>query len=147
MKKVFYKIANPFRNFYRIIFRPKTFGVKILIENEGKFLMVRNSYGIGHWTFPGGGIKRGEAPENAAVREAQEEIEIKINPIFLGQYFSTRYYTRDTVYGFCAKTNNFDFKIDDGEITEAKWFSISEIPQFKSAAVGEILNLYKKLKI
>ena len=145
MKRIFYKIANPVRNFYRFIFRPETFGVKILIECDEKFLLIRNSYGVDHWTFPGGGVKKRESPENAVKREVNEEVGVEINPVVLGQYFNTRHYTKDTVYCFYAKVDSFDFRIDESEVTEAKWFSEPEIPQFRSAAVEEVLNLYKSL--
>lgn len=127
---------------------PKTFGVKALIEHDGKLLMIRNTYGTRHWTLPGGGIKKHETPENAARRETKEEVGIDLGQLlYLGKYFSTRHYTQDTVYCFYAKAVNVNFKIDEGEIAEAKWFSISEMPQFKSAAVEEALHLYGKLNV
>jgi len=148
MERFFYKIINPFRSFYWRIFKPKTFGVKIFIEYDGKFLFIRNSYGVGHWTLPGGGVKRKEAPKDCAKRETKEEVGIVLQDlIYLGKYLSTRQYKLDTVYCFYSKTNAANFNIDEDEVAEAKWFSLSEIPQFKSAAVEEALNLYKKLNM
>jgi 8-oxo-dGTP pyrophosphatase MutT (NUDIX family) len=41
--------------------------------SSGKVVLVKLSYATG-WRVPGGGVKRGEAPEEAAVRELTEEI-------------------------------------------------------------------------
>lgn len=118
-------------------------GAKCLIEYNGKFLMICNTYGRKHWTFPGGGIKRSETPKKAAQREALEEVGIALETLIpLGKYFNTRQYKRDTVYCFYGKTDNDYFEIDTNEISEAAWFSISDIPAMRSRSVGAVLDLY-----
>lgn len=128
---------------YWFIVRPKTYGVKMVIENEGKLLMIRNTYGHKKWTFPGGGKNKNETPQNGAIREASEEVGINAkSPKYLGEYLSTRQNKRDTVYCFYTKVNSTEFKIDPSEIEEAQWFGISDIPQEQSPAVQGILKLY-----
>ncbi|KKT42310.1 MAG: ADP-ribose pyrophosphatase [Candidatus Giovannonibacteria bacterium GW2011_GWA2_44_13b] len=147
MVKIFYKVLSPFRKFYWFIFRPKTYGVKTLIEFENKFLFIRNSYGIKHWTFPGGGKNRAESAEEGARREVLEETGISLPElIYLGEYKSTRQYKRDTVYCFYAKVNSVSYKIDPVEIEEVRWFAFDNIPSFRSKAVDEVLDLYKNIK-
>ncbi len=144
MKKIFYKIINPFRAAYWFIVRPKTTGVKCLIENNGKFLMIRNSYGHKQWTFPGGGVNGGELPERAAQREAHEEVGIEnYKPTPLGEYFSSRQYKQDTVYCFFGKVQSDYFKIDNDEVSEAAWFIKTDMPELRSSAVNKVLNLYR----
>jgi ADP-ribose pyrophosphatase YjhB (NUDIX family) len=144
MKKIFYKIINPFRTAYRFVFRPRTKGVKCLIESNGRFLMIRNSYGHRQWTFPGGGIDRNELPERAAQREAQEEVGVQVaNPVLLGEYFSARQYKRDTIYCFYSRVHTDYFKIDNDEVSEASWFAENDIPELRSGAVEKVLNLYR----
>jgi ADP-ribose pyrophosphatase YjhB (NUDIX family) len=49
-------------------------GVKALVVTpDGRIVLVRHSYMAG-WHFPGGGLKRGETPEQGIVRELREEI-------------------------------------------------------------------------
>jgi 8-oxo-dGTP pyrophosphatase MutT (NUDIX family) len=49
-------------------------GVKALVVTPGgRIVLVRHSYMPG-WHFPGGGLKRGETPEQGIVRELREEI-------------------------------------------------------------------------
>ncbi|MBI5913057.1 NUDIX domain-containing protein [Candidatus Azambacteria bacterium] len=106
-------------------------------------MMIRNTYGRKHWTFPGGGVKKSEAPEKAAQREAHEEVGIALETLIpIGQYFNTRQYKRDTVYCFHGKTHNTYFKIDNDEVLEAAWFSIADIPAMRSRSVDAVLDLY-----
>lgn len=51
-----------------------------IIRPDGAVLLVKNSLGNRKWTFPGGGVMRGETDELAACREVQEELGIRIEP-------------------------------------------------------------------
>jgi len=50
----------------------------ILIENGQVALIERHRQGQHYFTFPGGHVDTGEAPEQAAVREVQEELGLKV---------------------------------------------------------------------
>lgn len=143
IKRLFYKIIAPIRNIYWFIFRPKTYGAKMLIEHEGKFLMIRNSYGSKNWTFPGGGKNSNELPEEAAKREAFEEVGIALPDVqYLGAYFNERQYKKDTVYCFYKKVNSDYYRIDDDEVEEARWFDKSNLPLSQSRSVKWTVDLY-----
>lgn len=54
-----------------------------IIERNRKFLLARRKDGGPHdgmWEFPGGKIESGETPEQALVREIQEELGVTISP-------------------------------------------------------------------
>jgi 8-oxo-dGTP diphosphatase len=59
--------------------RPHTHGAAVALWHEGKVLMVRASY-RDCYTLPGGSIRRGEPPEQAARREVMEEIGFDLPP-------------------------------------------------------------------
>lgn len=73
--------------FLRSLIAPTVLGACGLVECDGKIVLVRQSYTHG-WHLPGGGIKRGEAPEAAVLRELREEIGLKTSrpPQLFGVY-------------------------------------------------------------
>lgn len=143
LKRLLYKFIQPFRKLYWFVVRPNTLGVKCLIEHEGKFLCIRNSY-YPYWTFPGGAADKGELPEQTARREALEEVGIDTADWKeIGEYQSRREHKKDVVYCFYTQVRSSDFQIDNDEVIEARWFSKDEIPENQSFAVEEVLALYE----
>jgi 8-oxo-dGTP pyrophosphatase MutT (NUDIX family) len=135
--KLVYKIATRFRKLFWYIFRPKTFGVKCLIEHNGKYLFIKNSYQNNLWNIPGGEIKKHEIKEKAIRREVFEELRIDIKNLkYIGEYTSTLEYKEDTVYCFYAYTDS-DIVTPSFEIDEFRWFDKNTIP-------SEVSNSIKK---
>jgi 8-oxo-dGTP pyrophosphatase MutT (NUDIX family) len=50
----------------------------VLIQDGKVALIERHRAGLDYFVFPGGGIDEGETPEQAAVREAMEELGIEV---------------------------------------------------------------------
>ncbi|HPH96923.1 MAG TPA: NUDIX domain-containing protein [Anaerolineaceae bacterium] len=44
-----------------------------IFDAEGRILCVKRAYGPKNWTTPGGRMEAGESPEEAVVREVEEE--------------------------------------------------------------------------
>lgn len=57
--------------------------VGVIVFREDKVLLVRHNYGSadGKYLNPGGYLKDGELPEEAAVREVSEETGVKVKPV------------------------------------------------------------------
>jgi len=137
-----YALAAQARLVYWFVFRPNTFGVKCVIQYEGRWLMIRNSYGKGHWTFPGGAVDRGEDPADAAIREVREEVGIALDSVVsIGSYQSNRQYKHDTVHCFVATVRSDDHQIDNAEVIESGWFRPDALPTFRGKAVDQIGEL------
>ncbi len=62
--------------------------VAAIIQREDKILATQRGYGefAGGWEFPGGKMEQGETPEQALIREIQEELEAEIGVL---SYFDT----------------------------------------------------------
>ena len=71
----------------KALISPTAFGVAgLVMDDSGKVLLVRHRYMTG-WQLPGGGVDRGEPPEQAIRREMGEEIGLTGGAVtFLGLY-------------------------------------------------------------
>ncbi|MCI0551977.1 MAG: NUDIX domain-containing protein, partial [Anaerolineae bacterium] len=50
----------------------------VLIEDSKVALIERHRAGLNYFVFPGGGVDDGESPEQAAIREAMEELGVQV---------------------------------------------------------------------
>ncbi|HNQ95918.1 MAG TPA: NUDIX domain-containing protein [Anaerolineales bacterium] len=50
----------------------------VLVEDNKVALIERHRAGLDYFVFPGGGVDDGESPEQAAVREAMEELGVEV---------------------------------------------------------------------
>ena len=143
--KIYYFFRNPLYRFYCFIFRPKSFGVKVIVENNNKLLMTKISYAHKGWTFPGGGVKKGESFIDSVKRELFEEAGIRVeNLIEIGEYFSEKYYRKNIVKVFYVKVDSDFVKIDGFEVIDSGWFTPDKFPKNLSFAVENIMKIYNE---
>ena len=140
-------ILFPLVRLYWKIFRPETFGVKVIIENNGKFLLVRNSYGYKRWTFVGGGIDKGESSEEAGIREVGEEVGLVLKNLKqIDSIISNQEGKRDNIEIFYSQVNSFELVVDEFEIEEAGWFKKEDFPNLSLIANEIWSNFLNKNK-
>ncbi|HSX39178.1 MAG TPA: NUDIX domain-containing protein [Candidatus Saccharimonadales bacterium] len=145
MTKYFYRFALFILKIYWFVFRPNTFGVECLIQHENKILFIQNTYGRSWWHFPGGGINKNETPEQAAIREVKEEVDIEIiNPQIITERETTIDYKHDHVYIFATQVNSEYTKIAAAEIANATWFEVINLPPNISPVAHEALTVWQK---
>jgi 8-oxo-dGTP diphosphatase len=104
------------------------------IIHDGKIVMVKvEERGSTYWTLPGGGVENGESLEEAAIREAMEEVNLKIKII---RYLFQSEYSGGTQYCYlavpadkCEISLGYDPELDSAEqvLTKAEWIDISEV--------------------
>ena len=65
---------------YEAYYNPKPVAAAIPVDADGRVILLRRGFdpGQGLWTFPGGFVDLGESVEDAARREAQEELGMAI---------------------------------------------------------------------
>lgn len=98
-------------------------GALVAVHVGPALLLVRSSYRSG-WTFPGGGVRRGEMPEAAARRELAEEIGLRAPALQPAGISSGIYDGRpDRVHFFELRLDRLPpLRLDNREITAARLF-------------------------
>lgn len=123
---IFYKLGMPAVRLYWRTFRPKTFGVKILLfhpETED-CLLVLHSYGDKSlWNIPGGGYKpKRESAEIAIRREVSEEFSATITDLYkLTEYQTNSEGKQDLVTIFVGKLAPDAELRENGEVRSWQW--------------------------
>jgi len=131
------------RGWWRVA-QPRKRGVKCLLRRRGEVLLVRHTYGTrrSEWDLPGGGVKRGEEPREAARREAREELGVEIDQwLLLGDLFARIDRKRDRLWCFTSDVNGLDLDLDKAEIAEARWFNEGRLPEPIARYVPRILAM------
>jgi mutator protein MutT len=111
--------------------KPKENAIAVIVDNDNKILLLKRADEPGTWmpnkyAFVGGGIEKGETPEEACKREIQEETKLDIDKFI--KSFSIQKHESSIEYVFvCRYTGEpTDVELND-ENTNYGWFSISEI--------------------
>jgi 8-oxo-dGTP pyrophosphatase MutT (NUDIX family) len=124
-----YRAAYTAMRAYWFVLRPEVSGVKCVLLNQGRVLLVRHTYGDPRWDLPGGSLKRGELPVDAARREMSEELGVEIEAwTSLGRLTSTMDHRHDTMHCFAAELPGEEVTMDPGELAAVSWFSRRELP-------------------
>ncbi len=112
-------------------------GIVIINENN-EILLERRSmkkvFGAGMWGTCAGKVDYGETPIEAAIREASEEIGIKfdkdkLKPLATSIIRDGRY----TIYYVKENIQLDQFKIQESELDEVRYFKIDEIEKLENS--------------
>ena len=116
---------------------------------EGEILLAlrkNTGYEDGNYELPGGHVEEGEDLFEAAIREAEEELKIKIERNELRIAHILHHYKGGSLK-FTLRVNKYDGKIEIGEpdkCEELKWFRIKDLPENMIERVRKvIIEIYK----
>ena len=107
----------------------RTEGAHVMaVDDEGRVLVVRTTYGGGRqWMLPGGRVERGETPHGAAARETREEtgLDVEVKRLRL----IDAHHPRDVSFVFAGRVTGGSLDPQLGEIAEVGWLSRAEIAE------------------
>lgn len=127
----------------------------VIVENDkGQVLLGRRSDN-GRWDYAGGSIELDERVEDCADRELYEEMGLHAEALELFMISSgpeTHY-----IYPNGDKVSNVEIvyicrewsgepSARDGEMTDLRWFNISELPEDISEPVMPVINEYVEMR-
>lgn len=128
----------------------------ILIEDDKVALIERHRAGLDYFVFPGGGVDQGETPEQAAVREAKEElgVEVRIKQKVAVIHFelSTQvYYLVERVGGEFGSGTGEEFTDSDPDDPEEGiyipvWMRIEELPHREKVFPESVAKILSKAR-
>ncbi|HBZ82649.1 MULTISPECIES: NUDIX domain-containing protein [Brevibacillus] len=110
--------------------KPLTLGVRLIVDDEQKgVLLIRHTY-VSGWYLPGGGVEKGETFWNAARRELREECGLTVTKLKLCHlYYSEREGKRDHIALFHASAARSESGGADGnEVREMRYFLWDQLP-------------------
>jgi len=98
--------------------------VAAVIERGGRVLIGQRKVGARHalkWEFPGGKVEAGETPEDAAVRELEEELAIRAQVDCEIMRYEYRYPERAPILLIFYRIVNFDGEPRNLDYLEIRW--------------------------
>jgi NAD+ diphosphatase len=113
--------------------------------------MIRSNFGERKWGLPGGGVKRKETLQQAAVREVYEEVGVELSPEKLKYLDSQKSgygrwgwpYVHLEFYEYPLNEKPRQLKLQRFEVSEACWIShdaLQASPDIDEILVGIILQ-------
>lgn len=135
----------PLLKLYWRICKPLTLGVRLIVTDDEKgVLLVRHTY-VGGWYLPGGGVEKGETFLEAARRELWEECGVEAREMRLCHlYYSEREGKRDHIALFhVTRYRQHERPETDPEVADMRFFAWSELPEQLSPATRRRLEEFR----
>jgi 8-oxo-dGTP diphosphatase len=114
----------------------RTRATAILIQNDALALIERHREGRHYFAFPGGGVDAGETPEQAVVRETQEELGVQVRVL---RQVAKVWFRGNPQFFFLVEQVGGEFGTGEGEEYAADhdpargsyepiWMSLADVP-------------------
>ncbi|NIK75525.1 8-oxo-dGTP pyrophosphatase MutT (NUDIX family) [Paenibacillus castaneae] len=101
----------------------------IILDAEGRVLLVKHSYGKNNWDLPGGKSEKNESAEETAKREVLEETGLEVT---VEQLTGIYYDPSNDMHHFVFISNNVHNQEpipSSPEILACKYYSIDDLPK------------------
>jgi len=105
----------------------------VALDEAGRVLLVRHSYGSGVWMLPGGGPRRGEGAVEAAMRELREEVGCVLTEA--REVAKPDPHAARCMYVVVGRASG-NPAVDGREVVEGRFFPLGELPKPVSPQLG-----------
>jgi mutator protein MutT len=118
----------------------------VIFRQENQILLTRRmntGYHDGDYSLPSGHIENGEFPDQAAIREAEEEVGVKINE----PKFVLVMYSDDNYACFFFEVRSWDGEIrncEEDKCDDVQWFELDQLPKNLTPEVKAAIQNYQK---
>jgi 8-oxo-dGTP pyrophosphatase MutT (NUDIX family) len=124
----------------------------VLIKENKVALIERHRAGLHYFVFPGGGVDAGESPEEAAIREALEELGIqvairqKVAEVHLGEKSKQIYFLVGQIGGQFGTGAGEEYTDSDPASPEEGiyipiWMPVAELPAHQNIYPADVARL------
>lgn len=119
----------------------------VIIVDNGRFLAIRRVRAprAGWWDLPGGFVDGWELPADAAMREAREELGLRVRlGAFVGMYLGEYLYQDERLpvldCFWLASVAGGQLTLDPAEASEHAWLPLAEPPEMAFATMNRALS-------
>ncbi|MBV8734145.1 MAG: NUDIX domain-containing protein [Solirubrobacterales bacterium] len=140
LRRQAYRVAHHLLRAWWFVRRPDHEGVKCVLNDADRVLLVRHTYGDRRWDLPGGSVRRSEVAQETATREMEEELGIRVEHwYYLCDLLALSYSCHDTLHCFQAEVDDPALTLNRAELQAARWFPERELPAEVGRHVRPIL--------
>lgn len=120
-------------------------GVRVIVVDDRKVLLVSHWFAPWAWTLPGGGVDPGEDPEKAAMREVKEETGIDVQSLAgeIGRYTGAMGKNEIVLVYYTGDFTGSLLIMPTLEIMARSWFDIDNLPREISPANRRRIDAYR----
>ncbi|SRR6266571_6836986 len=104
----------------------------VIVDKDGRILLVKKNYDNMGWQLPGGFLEEGESAQHALKRELREELDLSIDGITLAGIYHKVYENNLSIVFYCDRVTGNPTP-DRKEISEVTYFESQALPKQLSA--------------